>query len=84
MSNDTKAGQSDANLADAEEIQDEALDQAEGGFALSGMFTKTVSTPVHSFTNLNTNWTSTINAPDQSLDDAATTFVRKRPGRKSF
>lgn len=84
MSNEPKNDPSDEKPANAEEIADESLEQAEGGFALSGMFTKTIKTPVDNFKNLSAPQTISINTPIELPEDAAANFVRKRPGRKSF
>lgn len=84
MSDDMKLGGSGDNPAKPDEIGDEALDQAEGGFALSGMFTKTVQPPMRSFSNLDTSAFDKINVPEVNLEEVTTNFVRKRPGRKSF
>ncbi|MEM0945519.1 MAG: hypothetical protein AAGI70_16415 [Pseudomonadota bacterium] len=83
MTKETKADQ-EAQAASPEEIKDEALDEAEGGFALSGMFTKTLNTPVQGLTNFTAPDLGKINAPKVGLEDKTSLFVRKRPGRKSF
>ncbi|MEM9062776.1 MAG: hypothetical protein AAGD13_20130 [Pseudomonadota bacterium] len=84
MSKDTKDGQSDVSPANPEEIRDDALDQAEGGFALSSMFTKTVKAPTRDFSEFNIKGTVKIDTPDPNLEDVNAEFIRKRPGRKSF
>lgn len=66
--------------AGAEDIKDEALDQAEGGFALSGAFTAKLNTATFNpqFTNVNFNADENIIKADTKEDEA---FLRTRPGR---
>ncbi|MEM8792158.1 MAG: hypothetical protein AAGE80_11110 [Pseudomonadota bacterium] len=66
--------------AGAEEINDEDLDQAEGGFSLSGAFTKKLNTTTVNtqFSQVNLNTNQNIDIPD-TTDDG--TFLRTRPGR---
>lgn len=84
MSKDTKTGKSDANATSPEEIQDEDLDKADGGFALSDMFTKSVKTPVTPFNDLDATVIRKIDTQSLDLEEVTANFVRKRPGRKSF
>lgn len=78
MTKKNETDQTDDAKASAEETEDEALDQAEGGFALSGMFTKTST--VKSFTNVSVGNSTTIEASDPT-DNVDTNFLRTRPGR---
>lgn len=66
--------------AGAETIKDEALDQAEGGFSLSGSFSSTLNTTTvnQKFTDVNFN-TATGDLTTDTVDNVAA--LRRRPGR---
>ena len=76
MTNDTRADQANDAKTTADEIDDAALEQAEGGFSMSGMFTQT--TMVQNFSNVNL---SIDNATVANELGATSTFLRTRPGR---
>lgn len=80
MTDKDKSEQANEAKAGAEEIKDEALEDAEGGFSLSGSFTKTLNTTTTdpSFTNINLNADENIITTDTTKDEA---FLRVRPGR---
>ena len=76
MTKDPDTSQTDDAAAAPENIHDEALEQAEGGFSLSGTFTQTTST----FTQTNFQTTSTDTTT--ALEDVDTVAaLRRRPGR---
>lgn len=78
MTKKTTTDQTDDATPGAEEVKDEALDQAEGGFSLSGNFTKTST--INTFTKFNGIQEATVSASDPT-DTVDTKSLRVRPGR---